>query len=245
MSRLEIQGQNLLPIFILVFVFSCSDNPSRPPPVNGSSQLPYSQESQGAGSESGGTENESESESQTERESEAGAGADSKPVVTLPNPSPNLPSPSQTPTPIPPGEAGDPLCYKGDAFACAIEQIIVAETNKLRSNGALLQSAESSFVVRLWSKTQADVGSISHDGFPAERKKVLKAEFPNANWSFFAENVAMLQSGGSDASKIAQQFVEMWWKSPGHKANMIGNYKKIGVGVSKKGNSYYATQIFH
>ena len=181
----------------------------------------------------------------------------STPVVTTPNPSLPLPStipaPTPTPTPMPstipapttPLPTADKLCYKADAFICQIEQIIVAETNKLRSNGALTQSMESSFVSRQWSQIQADRGDIGHEGFPAERKKALTAEFPTAKWNFFAENVAMLQNNGTDASKIAKQFIDMWWNSAGHKANMIGNYKNIGVGVAKKGNAYYATQIFH
>ncbi len=104
---------------------------------------------------------------------------------------------------------------------------------------------ESVTLSNLADSLMADKGQISHDGFPQDRKRALTAEFPSATWNFYAENVAMLSNSGTDATKIAEQFVEMWWKSPGHKANMVGNHKKIGVGVSKVGNKYYATQIFH
>jgi uncharacterized protein YkwD len=152
------------------------------------------------------------------------------------SPPPVVPDPS---TP-----AVDTLCYKADAFLCEIEKIIVEETNRHRSS-ALAQNKESCWVARQWSDAQAAKGQISHDGFPAARRAALTAEFPAAKWNFYAENVAMSQSSSLDASKIAKAFVEMWWNSAGHKENMLGNYKNIGVGVSKIGNSYYATQIFY
>lgn len=138
-------------------------------------------------------------------------------------------------------------CYKGDTFTCQVEATIVSETNLVRgsSRKALVHDYESSFVARTWSEEQADAGNISHDGFPYERKKVLTAEFPNASWGFFAENVAMMSNRETDAVVIGKKFVEMWKNSSGHLTNMLGNYTYLGVGVTKVGNNVYATQIFH
>ena len=135
-------------------------------------------------------------------------------------------------------------CYKAEAEICAIEAEIVRLTNTYRT-AALIQNFASSFVARDWSNSQAKAGQISHEGFPAARKKVLLAEFPDAKWSFSAENVAMLQSNETDGNQIAQQLVTMWYNSEGHRINMLGNYRSIGVGVTKLNNSYYATQIFY
>lgn len=143
--------------------------------------------------------------------------------------------------------AVDTSCYKGDAFICEIERIIDEETNKLRASAgkpALKHVKEISFVSRDWSQQQANRGSIGHEGFPDQRKQVWKAEF-QSNASFWAENAAMMSSGSGDASSIAKKFVDMWWNSPGHKANMLSGNTNIGSGVAKKGNSYYATQLFN
>ncbi|RYZ58927.1 MAG: CAP domain-containing protein [Proteobacteria bacterium] len=134
-------------------------------------------------------------------------------------------------------------CYKGDVWTCAVEAAIVKETNLLRSK-ALTQSFEDSYVARAWSISQAEVGRISHDGFPEDRTELLKTTF-QAEWGVFAENVAMAQTLDTDPAKVGKQFVQMWNGSAGHKANMLGNYTYIGAGVTRVGNSIYATQIFH
>lgn len=136
-------------------------------------------------------------------------------------------------------------CYEADSWTCDVEAEIARLTN-LKRPSPLNQSFESSFVARTWSAEQAAVGTISHTGFPAARNSVLRDEFPNAAWGFRAENVAMF--GGYDSSDpllVAERFVEMWYNSEGHKTNMLGNYRFIGVGVSRKGNAVYATQLFH
>ena len=134
-------------------------------------------------------------------------------------------------------------CYKGDVWACAVEATIVKETNLLRQK-ALLQSFEDSFVAREWSSAQAEVGKISHDGFPDQRKVSLLANF-NASWGVFAENVAMARTQELDPVRVGKIFVQMWNGSPGHRTNMLGNYTYLGAGVARVGNSIYATQIFH
>lgn len=137
-------------------------------------------------------------------------------------------------------------CYRGDTFSCTVEATIVSETNIIRGSlGSLAHAFETSFVARDWSMAQAEASNISHDGFPYERRKVLLAEFPNAKWGFNAENVAMMTVRESDPVKLGKAFAEMWKNSPGHYKNMIGNYKYLGVGVYKIGNSVYATQLFH
>lgn len=136
-------------------------------------------------------------------------------------------------------------CYQGDEWTCAVEAEISRLTN-LKREKPLIQSFESSFVARNWSQEQANADQISHSGFPAARNSVLIAEFPDANWKFWAENVAMF--GGSDSSdpaEVAKTFVEMWYDSEGHRKNMLGNYQYIGAGVARLGNAVYATQLFH
>jgi uncharacterized protein YkwD len=170
---------------------------------------------------------------------------------------PNSPSGSSTtpnnnqPTPQPPQQSAD--CYKADAFICKIEALIAAKTNKYRASrslGALSTNAKMSFVARDWSLKQSNAGFISHNGFPGARNTVYKTEFQEA-FNFMGENVAYTSVGaGSDqsdaaAERIAETFAVMWWNSPGHRANMLGRFGSIGVGMYKNSRgAWYATQLF-
>ncbi|RYZ59303.1 MAG: CAP domain-containing protein [Proteobacteria bacterium] len=237
---------------------ACGDAPTRHSQAAPWSTLPYTKAEDVVGSKMPSNTQSTSGEDTNSGDNQADTNPDTKPekdeptepakdpvVVVTPATPTQTPTSNPTPTvPTPAEPVVDALCYKADAFICEIEKIIVIETNKHRST-ALIHNKESSWVSRQWSDAQAKLGQISHDGFPAARKAALTAEFPTAKWSFYAENVAMNQSTGTDAAKIAKAFVEMWWNSAGHKANILGNYKSIGVGVSKKGNSYYATQIFY
>lgn len=152
----------------------------------------------------------------------------------------NAPTPVQ---PAPEPTADD--CIGADEFICAIEVAITYHTNLLRNGSDLTHHARLSYVSRDWSRQQMQRGSIGHQGFPAARRNYYNASFPGDSVSIQAENVAY-SSGRANATAedIAKMFVRMWANSPGHRRNMLGNYKILGVGVTKSGSRYYATQIF-
>jgi uncharacterized protein YkwD len=78
---------------------------------------------------------------------------------------------------------------------------------------------------------------FGHDGFQ-QRVQVISTVMP-AQAS--AENVAY-NYGYSDPATAA---VNGWINSPGHQANIAGNYNKTGVGVAVSANgTYYFTQMF-
>jgi hypothetical protein len=138
-------------------------------------------------------------------------------------------------------------CYKADAFICQAEIACLKQTNTLRGSNraALVQSAKFAFIARLWSKSQAEAGGISHDGFPNARAQAYEAEFgAGSSYGIYAENVAYSGSSDSNPEAIATMFTKMWWWSWGHHMNMISRNKVMGCGIWKDGNTYYATQIF-
>ena len=46
--------------------------------------------------------------------------------------------------------------------------------------------------------------------------------------------------------EIARTFHRIWMKSSGHRKNILNpNFSKIGVGVKRRGNRFYATQLFY
>lgn len=149
-----------------------------------------------------------------------------------------------TPPPVTPAAvSGD--CYKGDPFICDVERAIVAQTNTKRGSASpLALDAKLAFVARDWSRQQGQRGSIGHQGFPGQRGAVYQGEF-GASTSMTAENVAMSSmNSNASAEDVATTFVEMWWRSPGHHQNMVGNHRRLGAGVYRSGGSVYATQIF-
>jgi uncharacterized protein YkwD len=118
-------------------------------------------------------------------------------------------------------------------------------TNEKRVGlSALRHDKNMAFVARDWSRQQGQSGGISHNGFPRARAQVYQQEFGQSG-SISAENVAMFSGGsGTPAEEVAKRFVDMWYGSPGHRANMLGRYGSLGAGVYKSGFGYYGTQIF-
>jgi len=78
--------------------------------------------------------------------------------------------------------------------------------------------------------------SFGHDGYNLRVSKIKKTIKPCDG--YVAENVAYGASNGKEA-------FDTWKNSSGHRKNMLGDYKYIGIGTArnKKGVIYY-TQIF-
>lgn len=76
---------------------------------------------------------------------------------------------------------------------------------------------------------------FGHSGFD-NRMNLLISKLPGANAA--AENVAY-------GARTAEEVVEMWLNSSGHKKNIKGNYNLTGIGIAKSRNgTLYFTQIF-
>ena len=116
---------------------------------------------------------------------------------------------------------------------------VLKQTNQFRkSEGlpALIMKEELNAIAQQHSEAMAS-GRISfgHDGFSGRQKK---ANEEIQGMRAFAENVAY---GASTAKEV----VSLWKNSPGHRRNMLGNYKYVGIGTAKSsdGEIYY-TEIF-
>lgn len=226
--------------FLLLFT-ACgqeTNNSSTPPRVNNTQN----------GGHTGASTNHSQGNTPGSTQGQPTPGQPGLPPQTSGS-SPN--SPIAT-SPISPPQNTD--CYKSDAFTCKIERLITDKTNKYRASRGLqplTHDAKFSFVARDWSLKQGKAGNISHRGFPNSREAIYRTEF-GVSEDFNGENVAYtsMVGGGSDqsdaaAEAVAEEFAVMWWNSPGHRANMLGRFKKIGVGMYKTSRgAWYATQVF-
>lgn len=78
--------------------------------------------------------------------------------------------------------------------------------------------------------------AFGHDGYDLRVSKIKKTIKPCDG--YVAENVAYGASSGKEA-------VDIWKRSSGHRKNMLGDYKYIGIGTAsnRRGVVYY-TQIF-
>ncbi len=121
----------------------------------------------------------------------------------------------------------------------ALEQSIFNQINKYRASQGLPALTRNSAIdnqVRLHSKNMAN-GTVpfGHNGF-SQRLNATGISYRGG-----AENVAYNQ-GHSDPATVA---VQGWLKSPGHLANIRGNYNLTGIGVAKNSQgAIYFTQIF-
>lgn len=138
-------------------------------------------------------------------------------------------------------------CIEADPTICAIEKKILELTNSARADAGLspLQNdAKVAFVSRDWSQQQAQSGGIGHQGFPSQRVTKFIEKF-GSRARMSAENVAYSFFRGSDADQVAKGFMNMWLSSFGHRRNILGGYKGLGVGIFKdQSGAFYATQIF-
>jgi uncharacterized protein YkwD len=122
-----------------------------------------------------------------------------------------------------------------------IEQSIFNQINQYRASmglAPLIQDATTTQQARSHSQAMATgQRSFGHDGFQ-ERVQVISTVIPVKG---AAENVAY-NVGYSDPATVV---VNGWLNSPGHKANIMGNYNRTGVGVAVTSNgTYYFTQVF-
>jgi uncharacterized protein YkwD len=116
---------------------------------------------------------------------------------------------------------------------------VLSFTNKFRKSKKLapLEMQEELNVIAQKHTEDMARGRVGfgHSGFDTREVRARKY-FPDA--THFAENVAYGSHNGKDV-------VEGWKSSSGHRRNMLGPYKYIGIGVARdrRGVLYY-TQIF-
>ena len=121
----------------------------------------------------------------------------------------------------------------------ALEQSVFNQINNYRTSQGLERLTRNSAIdnqARIHSQDMANNKvPFGHTGF-SERVRAIGIPYRAAG-----ENVAYNQ-GYSDPATIA---VQGWLKSPGHLANIKGNYEKTGIGVaSNSRGAIYFTQIF-
>jgi len=116
---------------------------------------------------------------------------------------------------------------------------VLKQTNQFRRSKGLNPLAMLDQLNSIAKKHSEDMARgvvpFGHDGF-YQREAVEKKKIKGV--STFGENVAYGPTSG-------KQVVLMWESSAGHRHNLLGPFKYIGIGIAKdkQGRIYY-TQIF-
>lgn len=149
----------------------------------------------------------------------------------------------------------DPVAEIDLTLKQQIAQKILAKTNTIRSeNGlsALVQNDDMDELAEIHSVNMVTFDFFDHVDHQ-QKTPSDRADDLNFSWSSIAENIGYVPwfenvSGCGDtrsAEAISECVVEGWRNSPGHYANMIGNFSELGVGVAFTQDSLaYFTQVF-
>jgi len=120
-----------------------------------------------------------------------------------------------------------------------MESKILADVNKHRAEMDIGSLKDNKILDEAALQHSRDMASgkipLGHSGFNERMAKLMK-ELAPANAC--AENVAY-------GANTADEVVDMWLHSPGHRKNIEGNYNLSGIGIAedKNGRKYF-TQIF-
>jgi len=121
----------------------------------------------------------------------------------------------------------------------SLVQDVLSQTNQFRRSKSLPELIINNDLNAIAQKHSSDMArghvGFGHQGFEKRNVAASKKIKPMKN---FGENVAFGASTGKEV-------VTMWKNSSGHRKNMLGRFKYIGIGTAKdrKGRIYY-TQVF-
>ena len=122
------------------------------------------------------------------------------------------------------GEVGGGWSFN-DAETC-----IMREINQIRArNGrsALDWDRQVGYIARRHAKTMAASGGVFHDNNMG--REITR-------WRSLGQNSG--RAGGCD------RVMDAFMNSSGHRANILGSWKHMGVGADRRGGSLYVQQVF-
>lgn len=146
-----------------------------------------------------------------------------------------------------PEQSIKPNYNQSDSYILEIEEAIFTRVNLERTANGLQPLNYNNTMqnyARIKSKDMGDRGYFAHEN-PEGELITAQMKRDGINYSAWGENIAYIQGNYSNAS-LATQFMDNWMNSQGHRENILSpNFKSIGIGVYKIGNTYYATQEFY
>jgi Cysteine-rich secretory protein family len=106
---------------------------------------------------------------------------------------------------------------------------LVNEARWSQGSTGLVRNSAMDAVAANWAASLAQTGTLSHN-------PEYSSQIPGG-WVGAGENVAQGYSGGSAMH-------EGWMNSPGHRANILGNFTDIGIAYLEAGGTTWGVQVF-
>lgn len=150
------------------------------------------------------------------------------------------------PVPVPDTSIGGDNNNVASNYLGQVEQSIFNLVNEERSKAGLPLLTYNSTMekyARIKSKDMGDNNYFSHEDL---RGNLITTQMSadGVRYNSWAENIAYI-GGAFNSADLANQFMNNWMNSSGHRANILSSdYTSIGIGVYKIGNKVYATQEF-
>lgn len=91
-------------------------------------------------------------------------------------------------------------------------------------------------VARDWTDRMAVAGKISHNPQVAAQVQ--------GDWTRLGENVGFSTRTGASTTQLVNRLHTAFMKSAGHRANVVGDYNQVGVGVRVTGDTMWVTVNF-
>jgi hypothetical protein len=127
------------------------------------------------------------------------------------------------------------IAIPASAASATDEQGFVDKINQERTSRglrALIFDMQIRDVARAWSDQMASSGNFVHN--PNYSQQIP------AGWSRAGENIAW----GSGTSATVAVLHQALMDSPGHRANILGDFTRVGVGVTVSGGKMWVTEDF-
>ncbi len=155
---------------------------------------------------------------------------------------------SQFPSPLPPvntpsSSQPTPGATAQSPATAQMEARVRQRINEIRQKQGLSQlrhNEKLAQVARNYSQQMAEKNFFSHTS-PEGSTMVQRVESARIFYFMLGENLFMC----TNAPQPVPLAVQGWMNSPGHRENILrSEYRETGIGVWRKGNSYYMTQLF-
>ena len=129
--------------------------------------------------------------------------------------------------------------WASDRTQAAEEAAFVSKINASRSSkglGGLALNLQLTRVARGWAADMAAVNAMSHNPMVAGQVE--------GDWTRLGENVGYSTRSDFTTMQFVAQLHQAFMDSPGHRANILGDYNQVGVGVRMTGDTMWVTVNF-
>ena len=105
-----------------------------------------------------------------------------------------------------------------------------------RGLNALKINLQLTGVARAWTAKMAADGGISHNP--------RLGSLVEGDWTRLGENVGYSTRSGTSPEEFVRRLHLAFMESPGHRANVLGEYNQVGIGVGMTGSTMWVTVNF-